>query len=97
MYAYNKTIVNAFREVQTELIRTYNLQRVFDFKTSETNSLSQSIGIAEELFRTGRATYLEVLFAQQQTLKTKLELIETKKRQLLTTVNLYKALGGGWR
>lgn len=97
MYSFSKTVVNAFREVQTELIRSRNLQRVFDLKTSETNSLSQSIGIAEELFRTGRATYLEVLYAQQQTLKTKLELIETKKRQLLTTVNLYKALGGGWR
>lgn len=49
------------------------------------------------LFRTGRANYLEVLFAQQNALEVKLELIDARKRQLLTTVNLYKAVGGGWR
>ena len=97
MYQYNKTVVNAFREVQTEMIRTKNLQQVYDLKINETNSLSESVGIAEELFRTGRATYLEVLYAQQNTLKAKLELMETKKRQLLSAVHFYKALGGGWR
>jgi NodT family efflux transporter outer membrane factor (OMF) lipoprotein len=97
MYQFNKTLVNAFREVQTEIIRTKNLQQIYDLKVNETNSLTESVGIAEELFRTGRATYLEVLFAQQQTLKAKLELMETKKRQLLSAVHLYKALGGGWR
>ena len=97
MYQFNKTVVNAFHEVQTEISRTKNLQQMYDLKINETNSLSESVGIAEELFRTGRATYLEVLYAQQQTLKAKLELMETKKRQLLCGVHLYKALGGGWR
>ncbi len=40
---------------------------------------------------------LEVLIAQQSALKTKLELITVTKQQRLATINIYKALGGGWR
>jgi outer membrane protein TolC len=97
MYQYSKTIVNAFHEVQTEMMRTKNLQQIYNLKMNESNSLSASVSIAEELFRTGRATYLEVLYAQQHTLQARLELMETKKRQLFSAVHLYKALGGGWR
>lgn len=97
VYQYYKSIVQAYHEVYTELQRTQNLGEVYQLKVIETNTLSQSVEIAEELFRTGRATYLEVIYAQQQTLKTKMEMVEAKKRLLTSGVNLYKALGGGWR
>lgn len=97
LYQYSKTIVHAYTEVYTGLMRADNLKQVYQLKTEETNALSQSISVAQELFRTGRATYLEVLFAQQNTLKAKLELVETRKQQLFTSVQLYKSLGGGWR
>lgn len=97
LYQYSKTIVHAYTEVYTGLLRADNLKEVYRLKADETNTLSQSILVAEELFRTGRATYLEVLFAQQNTLKAKLELVETRKQQLFTSIQLYKSLGGGWR
>lgn len=97
LYQYSKTIVHAYTEVYTGLLRADNLKKVYQLKTEETNALSQSILVAQELFRTGRATYLEVLFAQQNTLKAKLELVETRKQQLFTSIQLYKSLGGGWR
>ncbi len=97
LYNYQKAIVNGYVEVHNEMLRIKNLERVFELKTKETNVLSQSIEISEELFKTGRANYLEVLFAQQNALQAKVELIEAKKEQLLSTVNMYKALGGGWR
>jgi multidrug efflux system outer membrane protein len=40
---------------------------------------------------------LEVLLTQRDALESKLELIDTKKDQLNATVNIYKALGGGWK
>lgn len=97
LYQYSKTIVHAYTEVYTSLLRADNLMQVYQLKTQESNALSQSILVAQELFRTGRATYLEVLYAQQNTLKAKLELVETKKQQLFTSIQLYKSLGGGWR
>lgn len=97
LYNYQKTIVNGYVEVYNEILRTKNLQQVIEVRSKETEALIQSIDISEQLFRTGRATYIEVLFAQQNALKAKLDLNEAKKNQFLTTVNLYKALGGGWR
>jgi multidrug efflux system outer membrane protein len=97
IYAYGKTVMNAYHEVYTELQRSENLEEVYQQKLKETNILLQSVEIAEDLFRTGRATYLEVLFAQQQMLKARVEMVEVKQRLLSTGVNLYKALGGGWR
>ncbi len=97
LYQYSKTIVQAYTEVYTGLLRADNLKQIYQLKTEETNALSQSILIAQELFRTGRATYLEVLYAQQNRLKAKLELVETRKQQLFTSIQLYKSLGGGWR
>lgn len=97
LFQYSKTIVQAYTEVYTGLMRADNLTKVFQLKTEENKALSQSILVAQELFRTGRATYLEVLFAQQNTLKAKLELVETRKQQLFTSIQLYKSLGGGWR
>jgi outer membrane protein TolC len=47
--------------------------------------------------RSGKANYLKVLLAQQNSLQTKLELIDVSKRQKVATVNIYKALGGGWK
>lgn len=97
VYMYGKTVVNAYHEVYTSLQRAQSMELLYQQKLQETNLLSQSVNIAEDLFRTGRATYLEVLFAQQQTLSARVEMIEAKQRLLTTGVHLYKALGGGWR
>jgi len=96
-YQYQKTILTGYIEVYNEMLRVKNLEQVFELKNKEVTSLSQSIDIAELLFKAGRATYLEVLLTQQNALQAKLELVETKKKQFQTTVNLYKTLGGGWQ
>jgi len=56
-----------------------------------------SVETSTELYKYGRANYLEVLMAQQNSLQTKLDLINSNKRQRISSVNLYKALGGGWK
>jgi outer membrane protein TolC len=75
----------------------YNLDEVYQLKNAEATALQESIGISTDLFRTNRATYLEILFAQQNALQTRLELVEVKKRQFDAAINVYRALGGGWR
>ncbi|MGJ1203522.1 hypothetical protein [Sphingobacterium lactis] len=57
----------------------------------------KSISVSNDLFRAARADYLEVLMTQRDVLDAKLELIETKKQQWNAVVNVYKALGGGWK
>ena len=60
------------------------------------DALNQSIEIANQLFQSARADYMEVLLTQRDALEAKTDLIETRKNQMLTVINLYKALGGGW-
>ncbi len=97
MYNYQKTILNGYVEVANELSNIQNMQQINFLKKQQSDVLTQSIETSNDLYKAGRATYLEVLIAQQNSLQTKLELISTNKRRQITTVNLYKALGGGWK
>ena len=72
-------------------------QAISDLKLEERNILMASINTSEELYKSARASYLEVLFAQQNALQTNLELIKVNKQQRVALVNLYRALGGGWQ
>lgn len=97
MYNYQKSIINGYVEVYNEMVNIKNLEQIYDLKNREVNVLTQSIETSSELFKTGRANYLEVLVTQQNALQSKLELVDAKKRQYSSVINLYKALGGGWR
>ena len=97
MYNYQKTILNGYVEVANELSNLNNLQQIISLKKQQSAVLTQSVETSNELYKSGRATYLEVLLAQQNSLQTQLELISVNKRQRIATVNIYKALGGGWR
>jgi multidrug efflux system outer membrane protein len=97
LWNYQKTITKGFWEVEQELKRNTNLSNLFQMKQKETNALSNAANISSELFKTGRSNYLEVLFTRQSQLRANLELITTRKNQLITSVNLYKAIGGGWK
>ena len=68
---------------------TYRLNEVEALRAAETNS--------EELLNNGFANYLDLLIVRQSVLNSELNVIESKLQQLLTVVNLYEALGGGWR
>lgn len=97
MYHYQKTVLNAYVEVANQLVAIQNLQEINLLKTQQNALLKKSVGTSGELYRTARATYLEVLLAQQNALKSNIELISVIKQQRLSAINIYKALGGGWK
>lgn len=97
MYNYERTVLNAYLEVSTELSNIGNLGKSYELKLQQVDALTRSIDISNDLFKSARADYLEVLMTQRDALESKLELIETKKSQLNAVVNIYKDLGGGWK
>lgn len=97
MHNYQKTILNATIEVANELSNIQNLHQINSLKKQQSDVLKQSVDSSNELFKYARASYLEVLMAQQSALQSNLELIDVTKRQRMSTINIYKALGGGWR
>lgn len=97
LQTYNQKIIGAYIEVHNQLMLQQNLEKSYQLKSKESEVLNQSISISDELFRNSRATYLEVLAAQENALQTRISLVQIKKSQLQSRANIYKALGGGWK
>lgn len=97
IYNYERSILNAYLEVSTQLAKIDNLGKSYQLKSKQVDALTRSIEISNSLFSSARADYLEVLMTQRDALESKLELVETKKDQMVAVVNVYRDLGGGWR
>lgn len=96
VYNYQRTILNAYVEVANQLSKIGNLEKSYDLKSKQVDALTMSINISNDLFKSARADYMEVLLTQRDALESKFELVETKKQQMNAMVNVYRALGGGW-
>ena len=94
---YERTILAAYRETANQLAMIGNLEKTYELRSKEVDTLKQAISISTVLFRSARADYLEVLTTRRDALNSQIELIETKRRQMNAVVNIYQALGGGWR
>ena len=93
----NSAVAYAYLSVATQLSRIDNLRKRYDMKVKQLEALTRSIGISNDLFKSARADFLEVLMTQGDALKTQMELVETKRCQLNAVVDVYRNLGGGWR
>lgn len=96
VYEYEKAILNAFIEVENQLSNVQKLNKSYHLKEAQVATLKEAIDLSIKLFKSARAEYTEVLFTQREALDAKIEIIETKRDQLLANVKLYQALGGGW-
>ncbi|MFD0990322.1 efflux transporter outer membrane subunit [Mariniflexile jejuense] len=94
---FKKSLLVAGNEVSNALF-AYNAEtRKYDFKQKEVEALRNAESNSEELLKNGYANYLDLLTARQSALNAELNVIDSKLQQLLTVVNLYEALGGGWK
>ncbi|MDO9001319.1 MAG: efflux transporter outer membrane subunit [Bacteroidota bacterium] len=97
LYTYQKSIINGYIEVYNQLNNISNLEKIYELKTKEVAVLAKAIETSTTLFKTGRATYIEILMTQKSSLQSKRELLYTRQNQFTATINIYKALGGGWQ
>lgn len=93
---YRLTVINAFRETSDALVAQQTLASERAALESQVDALRQSVELAVQRYDNGRASYFEVLEAEQQRFAGEIALAQTQRDQLLAVVNLYKALGGGW-
>ncbi|VXB41169.1 TolC family protein [Maribacter litoralis] len=96
VYEYEKAILSGYIEVVNMLSKIENLKKSYVLKEEQVEALTASIDLSTRLFQSARIEYIEVLLTQREALESKMELVETKKDQLLANINVYQALGGGW-
>ena len=94
---YRQTALNAFREVSDALCSRQRFEETRLQQARAVAAYEEAVQVARARYRAGRAGYYEVLEAQQQLFPAENALAATQLNQLLVIVQLYKALGGGWR
>ena len=93
---YRRTVLVALQEVSDALI-AYDRDAAEVKGNRDRAAVAQEyLRLANERFRAGVISYLEVLDAQRQLLSAQLDLNASELDQRLAVVQLYKALGGGW-
>jgi multidrug efflux system outer membrane protein len=94
---FKKSLLVAGNEVSNALYSYAAETKKFEFRQNEVEALRNAESNSEELLKNGYATYLDLLTARQSELSAELNVINSKLQQLLSVVNLYEALGGGWK
>lgn len=97
VFNYERTLLQAFTDVVNQTAMIGNLKKSYDLQSQQVETLGRSVEVSNVLFQSARADYMEVLMTRRDSLEAQLSLIETKKRQFQAMVNVYQALGGGWR
>ncbi|MEY2792564.1 MAG: hypothetical protein RJA76_556 [Bacteroidota bacterium] len=91
---YLQTLNNAFLEWDSNIRGLDLMNEQIKHKSKEVELNINAIQTVADLFQTNKANYLEILTAQQNTLKSELDLLEIYKNRWIYSVQLYKILGG---
>jgi multidrug efflux system outer membrane protein len=94
---YLQTVLNAFRDVSDALVSRQEFEGIRASRAGAVESLQEAVRLANMRYDQGFSGYYEVLEAQQQLLAAELALVETELDRRLVIIQLYKALGGGWK
>lgn len=93
---YQSTVITAFQNVSNSL---YALQADADALAAETAaaaSAAESLKLVQAQFKSGGASYLQVLTAEQSYQSSAIALVKARAQRYADTAALFQALGGGW-
>src|SRR5690554_3366470 len=94
---FKYTLLVAGKEVSDAMYSIEAASEKIAVKEKENEAYSLATDYSQELLDNGFANYLEVLTAQERALASHLDLVSAKNNRLQAIVDLYEALGGGWR
>ena len=94
---YQATVQNAFREVSDALIAYQRTREFFVAQQKNTVAHRSATEMAYTRYDGGVTSYLEVLYNEEQLFDSELTLAQARRNELLSVVQLYRTLGGGWQ
>jgi multidrug efflux system outer membrane protein len=97
LLAYKEAIQHAFGDVSDALIGYQKLHAVRVQQQQVVADLAESVRLSIMRYRGGTTTYLEVLDGQRSLFSAELTLAQARGNEQQSLVQLYRALGGGWK
>ncbi len=94
---FRQSVLNAVGEVSDAMVKIEKLKQEQNIAVNRVSTLQKAISNANMLFTSGMANYLEVITAQSNVLQSELELAAITRDKISAKVELYRALGGGWK
>ena len=93
---YRQTILSAIGDVEDQLSAQRLLADEWNGQNAALDASRHALDIANNRYKSGLITYLDVVTAQTDTLNRESAVVDLEGARLVATVNLVKALGGGW-
>jgi len=93
---YEQTVLVAFKEVEDALVAVSTAVEQAGAQENQVKALQTALHLANLRYTGGIANYLDLLIAQRNLFDAELSLASTRRLHLVSVVQLYKALGGGW-
>jgi outer membrane protein, multidrug efflux system len=97
LIGYQQTIQRAFGDVSDSLIGYDKYHSVRERQEQSVKDLQESVNVSLMRYKGGTATYLSVLDSQRSLFAAELTLAQARNNEYQSLVQLYKALGGGWK
>lgn len=94
---YEKAIQVAFREVSDALVARATLDEQTDAQRAVLEAQAERLKLAEQRYRGGIASSLDVLDAQRELFSAEQSLVQVRLLRLTNAIDLYRSLGGGLR
>ena len=94
---YQKTISGAFRDVSNALVAVNKQRDAREQQEKLVDAARDATHLARIRYQGGATSYLEVLTTDSNLFSAQLNLVNTREGEALSLVQLYAALGGGWR
>jgi multidrug efflux system outer membrane protein len=94
---YRSQVLVAFHEVEDGLIGLRLLKDQFDLQMHAVDEAKKVAKLSQLRYKEGLASYIEVVIADRTVLDNEISAYELAGQQVVTTVQLIKALGGGWK
>ncbi|MDB5840552.1 MAG: outer membrane protein multidrug efflux system [Herminiimonas sp.] len=94
---YQNAVAQAFREVADALAARRSFREFLTAQEQQVNALRQASQRVLRRYETGFSSYFEVIDAENSLFSAELQMVQAYGNSLVSLVQLYRALGGGWR
>jgi NodT family efflux transporter outer membrane factor (OMF) lipoprotein len=93
---YRATVITAFQNVSDTLYALKGDAETLEAQALAERTAAQSLGLVQVQYKSGAASYLQVLSAEQSYQSAAVALVRAKAQRYADTAALFQALGGGW-